>query len=450
MHARRRIVILGAAGRDFHNFNVVYRDDSSVEVVAFTATQIPGIESRTYPPQLSGPLYPNGIPIVGESELEKLIAEQKIDACIFSYSDVSHEHVMRTAARVLAAGSSFELLSARSTMLRSRLPVIAVTAVRTGSGKSQTTRYISGILKRLGVRAVVVRHPMPYGDLAHQTCQRFAMIDDLTRHHCTIEEREEYEPHLDNGFVVYAGVDYAKILQRAEKEADVILWDGGNNDLPFYEPTLHICIADPHRAGDELSYFPGDVNFRMADLIVINKCDTADPHHIVQIEERARELNPVARVLRADSPVTVDEPISIRGRRALVVEDGPTLTHGGMSYGAGMIAAKAHRASEIVDPTHYAVGSIRETYAKYPNAHGILPAMGYGEKQLAELEETIRRTPADVVVVGTPIDLRRVLRLNKDAVRVRYDLRERESGVLESWCAKAIGMEVVTKHELTT
>lgn len=428
---RRRTIILGAAGRDFHNFNVVYRGDPSHEVVAFTATQIPGIEDRVYPPSLAGPLYPNGIPIHAEEDLPRLIGELHADLCVFSYSDVSYAHVMHLASLCAAAGADFVLLGADRTMLRSQVPILAVTAVRTGAGKSQTTRYISRIVKTLGRRVVAIRHPMPYGDLAAQACQRFATYDDLTAQNCTIEEREEYEPHIDNGFVVYAGVDYERILRAAEREADIILWDGGNNDLPFYAPSLHICIADPHRAGHEVAYWPGEANFRRADLIVINKCDTAEEKNIRSIEENAAKLNPRARVVRAASPVSVDQPELVRGKRVLVIEDGPTLTHGSMTFGAGVVAAKREGAAEIVDPRPYAVDSIKETYDKYPNAAGILPAMGYGDEQIRDLEETIRRTPCDVVVVGTPIDLRRVLTLDKPAVRVRYELQEIKGSVIE-------------------
>ena len=437
-----RILILGAAGRDFHNFNTVYRDDPSARVVAFTATQIPGISGRRYPAVLAGPLYPQGIPIVAEEELSRLIREERIDTCVFSYSDVTHEHVMHVASQSIALGADFLLLSARRTMIPSKVPIIAVTAVRTGAGKSQTTRYLSGILKTLGKRVVAIRHPMPYGDLADQVCQRFATYADLDSQKCTIEEREEYEPLIDHGFVVYAGVDYGRILARAEEEADIILWDGGNNDLPFYVPTLHICIADPHRAGHETSYHPGEANFRRADVIILNKCDTAEPQGIAAVEAAAARVNPRARVLRADSPVTVEHAELLAGARVLAVEDGPTLTHGGMRYGAAVVAAKQAGAAGFVDPSPYAVGSIRDTYAKYPNAVGILPAMGYGPTQVAELEETIRRTPCDVVVIGTPIDLRRVLKLDKKAVRVRYDLREQVPGRLEAEVRKAIGIEV--------
>ncbi len=434
-----RVVILGAAGRDFHDFNTVYRDDESSRVVAFTATQIPGIAGRRYPPVLAGPRYPDGIPIVAEEELPRLIRDEKVDTCVFAYSDVTHEHVMHLASQSIALGADFLLLSANRTMLLSKMPVVAVTAVRTGAGKSQTTRYLSRILKKLGKRVVAVRHPMPYGDLAEEICQRFATYADLDRGKCTIEEREEYEPLIDSGFVVYAGVDYGRILSSAEEEADVILWDGGNNDLPFYVPTLHICVADPHRAGHETSYHPGEANFRRADVILLNKCDTAEPEKIAAVETAAARLNPEARVLRADSPVTADQPELLAGANVLAVEDGPTLTHGGMRYGAAVVAARRCGAAALVDPSPYAVGSIRDTYAKYPNAIGILPAMGYGERQIEELEETIRRTPCDVVVIGTPIDLRRVLKLDKPVVRVRYDLREQVPGFLESEIRKAIG-----------
>jgi predicted GTPase len=427
---RIRVAILGAAGRDFHNFNTFFRFNKSYEVAAFTAAQIPGIAGRAYPAELAGPFYPKGIPIRAESELESLIREERIDQCIFSYSDVAHMDVMHLASRIIVAGSDFVLLSADHTMLKAKVPVVAVTAVRTGCGKSQTTRYLSAVLKESGRRVVAVRHPMPYGDLAAQQCQRFASWPDLDREKCTIEEREEYEPLIDSGFVVYAGVDYAKILARAEEEADVILWDGGNNDLPFYKPDLHICLADPHRPGHETSYHPGEANFRRADVILINKCDTAPALAVQQIEEAAARVNPRARVIRAESPVRTDRPELVCGKRALVVEDGPTVTHGGMSYGAGTVAARRDGASEIVDPRPYAVGSIRETFAKYPNARLVLPAMGYGAEQIRELEETIRKTPCDVVVVGTPIDLTRVLKLDRPAVRVRYDLKEVAPGRL--------------------
>lgn len=438
---RIRVAILGAAGRDFHNFNTVFRDDPGYEVVAFTATQIPGIDDRRYPPGLSGPHYPGGIPIVPETNLPALIRNEGIDLCVFSYSDVSHEQVMHLASLVVAEGADFTLLSARRTMLRSNLPVIAITAVRTGAGKSQTTRYVSRILRGLGRRIVAVRHPMPYGNLTLQATQRFETTSDLDLHGCTIEEREEYEPHIDNGFVVFAGVDYGRILRIAETEADVVLWDGGNNDLPFYQPSLHICVADPHRAGHESRYWPGEANFRMADLILINKCDTAEEVKIRAVEDAAKTLNPRARVVRAASPVVCDDPDRVRGKKALVIEDGPTLTHGGMTFGAGVVAARSLGA-EIVDPTPWAVGSIRKTFATYPNARGILPAMGYSAEQIAELEETIRMTPCDVVVVGTPIDLTRVLKIDKPAVRVRYELELLTPGALEEAVLAAVGVPV--------
>lgn len=429
--ARRRVVIMGAAGRDFHNFNCLFREKPEYEVVAFTAAQIPDIEGRRYPPELAGTLYPDGVPIAAEEELEALIGEWAVEEVWFSYSDISHEYVMHRASQVMAWGAHFVLSSATSTMLPSSKPVIAVTAVRTGAGKSQTTRYLARMLKELDVRVVVVRHPMPYGDLTRQACQRFATHEDLERHECTIEEREEYEPHLDNGFVVYAGVDYARILAEAEREADLILWDGGNNDTPFFQPSLHLVVVDPHRAGHERSYHPGETNFLLADLIIVNKVETAAPDDVERVLESCRRYNPAARVIRCRSAITIEGPERIKGKRALVVEDGPTLTHGGMSFGAGWLAAKRAGAAEIVDPQPYAVGSIRDTYEKYPNAAGILPAMGYSEEQIRELEATIDATPADVVVGGTPIDLRRVLHAEKPIVRVRYELEELEPGVLE-------------------
>ena len=436
----RRVVILGAAGRDFHNFNTVYRDNPDFEVVAFTATQIPDIAGRRYPAVLAGKLYPEGIPIFDESELVDLIQREQVDAAVFSYSDVPHATVMHLASLCIAHGCDFELLGADKTMIKSTKPVIGITAVRTGAGKSQTTRYISKILKKLGKQVVAIRHPMPYGDLARQACQRFADYGDLDKQECTIEEREEYEPHIDNGFVVYAGVDYEQIIRRAEQEADVILWDGGNNDLPFYKSDLHICIADPLRSGHELAYHPGEANFRMADLILINKCDSAKEADIKAIEDNAAKVNPKARVIRANSPVTCDRPDLVKGRCALVIEDGPTLTHGSMSYGAGVVAAKAAGAHEIVDPTPYAVDSIAATYRKYPNAKGILPAMGYGEHQVKDLEATIEATPCDVVLCGTPIDLTRVLKVSKPMTHARYDLAEIREGVLEGEIRKVLGL----------
>ncbi|SER79195.1 Predicted GTPase [Pedococcus cremeus] len=434
----RRVVILGAAGRDFHNFNTVFRDSDDDVVVAFTATQIPNIAGRAYPPGLAGSRYPQGIPIVPESELSDLIAREDVDVAVFAYSDVPHTRVMHVASQCLAAGADFLLQSAKHTMLPSSVPVIAVTAVRTGAGKSQTTRYIARMLRDMGKRVVAVRHPMPYGDLERQACQRFADYSDLDRHECTIEEREEYEPHIDNGAVVYAGVDYAQILAAAEQEADVILWDGGNNDLPFFAPDLHIVVADPLRAGDEETYHPGETNVRMADLVVVNKCDSATEEAVAAVEASVRRLNPGATVLRADSPVTVDDEAAVVGRRVVVVEDGPTLTHGSMSWGAGVVGARAAGAADIVDPSPYAVGSLAATYAQYPNARGVLPAMGYGDAQVADLAATIEATPCDVVVSGTPIDLGRVLTVSKPVVRARYDLRERDPGRLEAAVRKAL------------
>jgi predicted GTPase len=436
----RRLVILGAAGRDFHNFNTVYRDNPAYQVVAFTATQIPDIAGRRYPAVLAGKLYPEGIPIFDESELVDLIRRERIDAAVFSYSDVPHATVMHLASLCIAHGCDFELLGADKTMIQSAKPVIGITAVRTGAGKSQTTRYISNILKKLGKKVVAIRHPMPYGDLAKQACQRFADYSDLDKHECTIEEREEYEPHIDNGFVVYAGVDYEQIIRSAEKEADVILWDGGNNDLPFYKSDLHLCIADPLRSGHEMAYHPGEANFRMAGIILINKCDSAKEADIRAIEDNAALVNPKARVIRANSPVTCDKPEWVKGKRALVIEDGPTLTHGSMSYGAGVVAAKAAGAHEIVDPSPYAVASIAATYRKYPNAQGILPAMGYGDQQVKDLEATIEATPCDVVLSGTPIDLTRVLKVTKPMTRVRYDLAEIREGVLEGEIRRVLGL----------
>ncbi len=438
--ATRRVVILGAAGRDFHNFNTVYRDNPAYQVVAFTATQIPDIAGRRYPAVLAGKLYPEGIPIFDESELVDLIHRERIDAAVFSYSDVPHATVMHLASLCIAHGCDFELLGADKTMIQSTKPVIGITAVRTGAGKSQTTRYISNILKKLGKKVVAIRHPMPYGDLAKQACQRFADYSDLDKHECTIEEREEYEPHIDNGFIVYAGVDYEQIIRSAEKEADVILWDGGNNDLPFYKSDLHLCIADPLRSGHEMAYHPGEANFRMADIILINKCDSAKEADIKAIEANAALVNPKARVIRANSPVSCDKPEMVKGKRALVIEDGPTLTHGSMTYGAGVVAAKAMGAHELVDPTPYAVASIAATYRKYPNAQGILPAMGYGEQQVKDLEATIEATPCDVVLSATPIDLTRVLKVTKPMTRVRYDLAEIREGVLEAEVRRVLGL----------
>jgi predicted GTPase len=429
---RKRVVILGAAGRDFHDFNLLFRGDPTREVVAFTAAQIPDIAGRLYPPVLAGELYPGGIPIRAESELESIVRDERVDEVWFAYSDVAHENLMHLASRVVAWGASFGFCSATRTMLASSKPVVAVTAVRTGVGKSQTTRFVARLLRREGLSVVAIRHPMPYGDLAEQVCQRFASYEDLDFHHCTIEEREEYEPHIDDGVVVYAGVDYETILRRAEQEADVILWDGGNNDTPFLKPDLHITLLDPHRAGHETRYWPGEANLVMADLLIVNKVDSASPREIDEVLASCARNNPRAKVMQCRSRVTLDRPELVRGKRALVVEDGPTLTHGGMSWGAGLLAARQAGAAEIVDPAPYAVGSILATYEKYPNARGILPAMGYGDEQVRELEATIAATPADVVVEGTPIELRRVLRSDKPIADVRYELEEVEPGAIEA------------------
>ncbi len=420
---RIRVVIMGAAGRDFHNFNVYFRDNPTYEVVAFTATQIPNIEGRRYPPELAGELYPDGIPVYPEAELATLIREREVDQVVFSYSDVPHEYVMHRGSLVVAAGADFRLMGSRATMLQSSKPVIAVCAVRTGCGKSQTTRYVSDLLQEMGKKVVVVRHPMPYGDLAAQRVQRFASYADLDRYKCTIEEREEYEPHLDRGLVVYAGVDYEQILRQAEAEADIILWDGGNNDLPFFEPDLHIVVADPLRAGHELRYHPGEANLRLADVVIINKVDTAGPEGIATVRENIYAVNPQATVIEAASPIFVDDPDAIRGKRVLVVEDGPTLTHGEMPYGAGVVAAHRFGAAELVDPRPYAVGSIAATFQKYPHIGHLLPAMGYGDEQVRELEETINTAECDLVLTATPIDLRRVLDVRHPMDRVRYELQ---------------------------
>lgn len=428
---RKRVIIMGAAGRDFHNFNMYYRDNDEYEVVAFTATQIPDIEGRTYPAQLAGRLYPAGIPIHPEAELLDLIRRYDVDEVVFAYSDVPHEYVMHKASMVLAAGADYRLMGLKHTQVSSIKPVVSVCAVRTGSGKSQTTRRVSDVLKALGYRVAAVRHPMPYGDLAKQAVQRFASYADLDRHEVTIEEREEYEPHLDRGVIVYAGVDYEAILRQAEQEADIILWDGGNNDLPFYKSDLRIVVADPHRPGHELTYHPGEANLRNADVVVINKVDTADMAAVGRVRETIQSVNPAALIVEAASPITVEDPMAIRGKRVLVVEDGPTLTHGEMAYGAGVVAARRFGAAEIVDPRPYAVGSIAETFKKYPKTGALLPAMGYGQQQAHDLEETIRAVPADMVIIGTPIDLNRVVAIDKPSQRVRYELQEIGQPTLE-------------------
>jgi predicted GTPase len=430
---------MGAAGRDFHNFNVFFRDNQDYEVVAFTATQIPDIAGRTYPAQLAGKLYPKGIPIFIEEELPRLIKDLKVDQVIFAYSDVPHEYVMHKASLVLAAGADFRLMGEKATQIKSSKPVVSVCAVRTGAGKSQTTRRVSLILRGMGYKVAVIRHPMPYGDLVKQEVQRYATYADLDKYECTIEEREEYEPHLDNGVIVYAGVDYEKILRQAEKEVDIILWDGGNNDFPFYVSDLKIVVADPHRPGHEASYHPGETNARSADVFVINKVDTANGDDVLTVRESLRTLNPDAIVIEAASPLFVDDPDAIRGKRVLVIEDGPTLTHGEMAYGAGYVAARRFGAAEIVDPRPFAVNSIAATYQKYPKTGPILPAMGYGEAQTKDLEATINASDVDLVIIGTPIDLKRIIKINKPAQRVRYELQEIGQPTLEDILKKKFG-----------
>ena len=419
-----KTIIMGAAGRDFHNFNTYFRGNKDYEVVAFTATQIPDIEGRLYPKELAGNLYPKGIPIHAEEELVDLIKKHEAEQVVFAYSDVPHEYVMHKASIVIAAGADFRLLGTKHTQVKSNKPVVSVCAVRTGSGKSQTTRRVSLILREMGYKVAAIRHPMPYGNLIRQEVQRFADYDDLVEQECTIEEREEYEPHIDNGVIVYAGVDYEKIIRQAEQEVDIVLWDGGNNDFPFYVPDLQIVVADPHRPGHESTYYPGETNARMADVFVINKVDTADPEKVIKVREALRMLNPKAIQIEGASPLFVDNPEEIRGKRVLVVEDGPTLTHGEMAYGAGYVAARRFGAAEIVDPRPFAVNSIAATYQKYPKTGPILPAMGYGEKQTKDLEDTINKSDVDMVIIGTPIDLTRVIKMNKPSQRVRYELQE--------------------------
>ncbi len=423
--SERRVVIAGAAGRDFHNFNVIFRDREDVEVVAFTATQIPEIDGRVYPPELAGARYPAGIPIRAEAELPDLVRGERVDEVVFSYSDVSHEHVMHVGSTALAAGADYRLLAPRATELRSSKPVVAVCAVRTGSGKSQTTRHVARLLREAGHRVAVLRHPMPYGDLTLQAVQRFERYEDLDAAECTIEEREEYEPHLAEGNLVFAGIDYAAILARAEEEADAIVWDGGNNDTPFLAPDLHVVVCDPHRAGHERRYHPGETNLRMADVCVVNKVDSAPPAGVEAVVASIHELNPGAEVVLANSPFAVDgDRGDIKGKRVLAIEDGPTLTHGDMAYGAAVLAAHANGADSLVDPRPFAVGSIAETLRKYPHLMDVLPAMGYGRRQMEELRETIARSDAEVVLIGTPIDLRRIVELDKPALRVTYRLEE--------------------------
>jgi predicted GTPase len=426
-----RTLIMGAAGRDFHNFNVFFRGNKDYEVVAFTATQIPNIDGRKYPPELAGDLYPKGIPIFPENELERLIKELKVEQVIFAYSDVPHEYVMHQASRVMASGADFRLMGVNSTQLKSTKPVVSVCAVRTGSGKSQTTRRVSLILRGMGFKVAAIRHPMPYGDLVKQAVQRFADYSDLDKHECTIEEREEYEPHLDNGVIVYAGVDYEAILRQAEKEVDFILWDGGNNDFSFYKPDLAIVVADPHRPGHEVKYHPGETNVRLADVFVINKVDTASPEDVITVRSNLNALNPKAVVIEAASPLFVDNPEAIRGKRVLVIEDGPTLTHGEMAYEAGWVAARRFSAAEIVDPRPFAVGAIEATYKKYPKTGPILPAMGYGDEMVHDLEKTINQADVDLVISATPIDLTRIIKVKKPMQRVRYELQEIGQPTLE-------------------
>lgn len=437
--SQERVLIMGAAGRDFHNFNTYFRTRSEYRVVAFTATQIPNIEGRLYPHELAGELYPEGIPIFPESELNDLIQKHQVNQVVFSYSDVSHEYVMHRASLVQASGADFRLLGPAATMLKSSKPVVAVCAVRTGSGKSQTTRAVVSALKGMGMRVVVVRHPMPYGNLVKQAVQRFETYDDLAKHDVTIEEREEYEPHIERGTVVYAGVDYEKILRSAEQEADVVLWDGGNNDFSFYKADVYITVVDPHRAGHELKYYPGETNLRLADVIVINKIDTARPDDVERVRVNIRETNPRAVVVDAASPIFVSNPDLIRGKRVLVVEDGPTLTHGEMAYGAGVVAAQRFGAAEIVDPRPFAVRTIADTYKKYPNTGPVLPAMGYGADQTRDLEETINRADVDYVLIATPVDLRRIINIKHPADRVRYELQEIGQPTLEKILRDKLG-----------
>jgi len=419
-----KVIIIGAAGRDFHNFNVFFRNNPDYKVLAFTAYQIPNISNRKYPPELSGELYPNGIPIYPEKDLVSLIKKHNIDQAVFSYSDVSHEYVMHLTSIVNASGASFVFLGAKQTMIKSKKPVISVCAIRTGSGKSQVSRKIVRYLRNKGLKIAAIRHPMPYGDLAKQAVQRFADYKDLVKHDCTIEEREEYEPYIEQGLVVFAGVDYEKILRLAEKEAEIIIWDGGNNDTPFYIPDLHIVIVDPHRPGHELKYYPGETNFRMADVLIVNKINTAKTKDITTVMENIKKTNSGAVIIKSDSVINVENPKTINNKRVLVIEDGPTVTHGGMAYGAGFLAAKKYKAKEIIDPRRFALGSIKKTFKKFPHLKNVLPAMGYGKKQLKELEETINKSNCEVVVAGTPIDLAKLLKVNKPIVRVTYDIKE--------------------------
>lgn len=436
-----KTIIMGAAGRDFHNFNTFFRGNRDYEVVAFTATQIPDISGRLFPKELAGDLYPGGIPIHAEEELVDLIQKHNVEQVVFAYSDVPHEYVMHKAAIVNAAGADFRLMGTRYTQVKSSKPVVSVCAVRTGAGKSQTSRRVSLILREMGYVTAAIRHPMPYGNLIRQEVQRFTEYEDLDEAECTIEEREEYEPHLDNGVIVYAGVDYEKILRKAEQEVDIVLWDGGNNDFPFFKSDFQIVVADPHRPGHEFKYYPGETNVRMADVIVINKVDTANPEAVTALRESLHQLNPRATQIEAASPLFVDEPESIRGKRVLVVEDGPSLTHGEMAYGAGFVAARRFGAKEIVDPRPFAVRSIKATFEKYPKTGPILPAMGYGEAQRKDLEETINNSDVDLVIIGTPIDLKRVINIKKPNQRVRYELQEIGQPTLKDLLMKKFGMK---------
>ena len=440
----RRVAILGAAGRDFHNFNTIFREDSNYQVVAFTATQIPGIDDRRYPPELAGPNYPGGIPIVPEGELESLIHDQQVDVVVFSYSDVPYAHVMHLASRAGAAGADFWLLSSERSQIEARVPLLSVCAVRTGAGKSQTSRRVARILRDQGLRLAVIRHPMPYGDLTAQVVQRFGSLEDMDTHDCTIEEREEYEPHIRMGTIVYAGVDYEKIIRQAEQEADVVLWDGGNNDTPFYRSNLEIVVTDPHRPGHELAYFPGEENLRRAGVVVINKVNTAERKNIDAVRRNIEAINPNATVVEADSLVSVPSPEQIKGKKVLVIEDGPTLTHGGMKYGAGVVAARENGAAELVDPRPYAAGTIKSTFEKYSHIEDLLPAMGYGDAQRKELEDTVNATPCDLVLVATPIDLASIIKIDKPNMRVSYELKERGKPDLAGVLA-----EFVTRSNLT-
>ncbi len=434
----RRVIIMGAAGRDFHNFNLFFRNNPEFKVVCFTATQIPNIEDRKYPRELAGKRYPRGIPIFPESKLSELIKKFKVDIVVFAYSDISHNYVMHRASIAIAAGADFWLLGPQSSMLKSRRPVISICAVRTGSGKSQTTRRVCEILNKLKIRFSVIRHPMPYGDLKKQIVQKFSTLRDLDRHKCTIEEREEYEPHIKQGTTVFAGVDYGLILKRAERISDVIVWDGGNNDLPFYKPDLHIVVVDPFRTGNEDTYHPGEANIRMADIIIINKVDTAPKKNINKLKANVRSLNPKAVIIEAASPTSVDQPELIRNKRVVVVEDGPTLTHGEMSFGAGIVAARKFKARRIIDPRPYAVGSIKKAFERYPQIGRLLPALGYGARQIRELQRSINRTPADSIIIATPVDLRKFLVLNKPGVKVTYELKQRSGPKLENLIKKAL------------